>query len=261
MADVVIGPGTFPEGSRVDISERRGDFPVPGSFGKVLKSTKIGSDGATVKGLDEGRYWAVSDEKAVGVTAKDVPAPKKRVEAPTSADPQLTPSFASTGVTIVTGPRGTTVNDKLTETPVLKHDEANPHLNQASVGEKVPQRSNTALGEATPVDPGEPQPKPRQEDVRKGVDQRSDTETGEASVVSDDAGPSKQEDAKKSLKQRSATESGEQTPIGSAEPRGTASNPDSREVAAGERPTDEKPAKRASSVKPAAAKSLKQPKK
>jgi hypothetical protein len=55
--------------------------------------------------------------------------------------------------------------------------------------------------------------------------------------VSEDAGPQRQEDASKNLQQRSSTETGEQTPIGSAEPRGTSSNPDSREQAAGERPT------------------------
>lgn len=232
-----------------------GDFPVPGAFGPVVKSGKQGQDGVVLKGVDEGRYWAVCDERAVGVVAKDQPAPKKRVEAPTSADPQLTPSFIThAGPEIVTGPKGTKVGGRLTEVPIDKGLEPHPHLNQASVSGKTQQRSDTPLGQATPVDPQEPQPKPRQEDVKK-VDQRSDTETGEATPFDGDAGPKRQDDAGKKLAQRSATEDGEQTPIGSAEPRGTSSNPDSREQAAGERPTDEK-----KTAAPAAAKALKKPK-
>jgi hypothetical protein len=178
-----------------------------------------------------------------------------RTPAPTAADLQRTP-VADPGVEIVTGAKGTKVAGRLVEVPVPRGVEPNPHVNQASVPGDVPQRSSTELGQGTPTDPAEPQPKPRQEDVKRGVWQRSDTELGEATPVTDVAGTDRQEDVGASVKQRSSTETGEATPIGSAEPRGTASNPDSREQAAGERPTDAKPSKK--SVKPKAARKVKQ---
>src|SRR5436190_10615208 len=266
MPDVQLAPGHFPAGTKVQIIPRVGDFAA----GTAVKTVQAKDDGVSVKGLDEGRYWAVGDvethvprtggtdkvtqTRSVSFTAKDTPAPRKRTAAPTSADPQLTPSWTLGQPEIITGARGTKVAGRTVEETVQKGIEPHPHLNQASIGGNVPQRSSTVLGQATPTDPSEPQPKPRQEDVKKGTKQRSDTETGEATPITGEAGPEKQEDFKG--KQRSDTETGEATPIGSAEPRGTASNPDSREQAAGERPTDEKVSKKAA-VKPDAAKKLK----
>jgi hypothetical protein len=265
--DVQLAAGHFPAGTKVSIIPRVGDFAA----GTAVKTVQAKDDGVSVKGLDEGRYWAVgeidvyvprtggvdkrSETRSVSFTAKDTPAPRKRTPAPTSADPQLTPSWTLGQPEIVTGARGTKVAGRTVEEPVQRGIEPHPHLNQASIGDSVPQRSSTVLGQATPTDPSEPQPKPRQEDVKKGVKQRSDTETGEATPITGEAGPDKQEDY--SGPQRSDTETGEATPIGSAEPRGTASNPDSREQAAGERPTDEKKTATKKGVKPAAASKLK----
>jgi hypothetical protein len=193
-------------------------------------------------GLDEGqRYWAVGvvdgHERHVGFTAKNPTVTvKKRVEATGRFNPQLVPRVRE-GQVITTGPTGTKVAGRLVEVPLPKHlDEAHPHLNQASVSDSVPQRSATPLGQATPVDPDEVHPKPRQEDVKANVRQKSDTETGEATPIVDEAGPEPQANTRK--RQRSDTEEGEQTPLGTAEPRGTASNPQSTDQAAGVRPTD-----------------------
>ena len=264
MPEVQLAPGHFPAGTKVSILERRGDV----AGGESIKSVKADADGVSVS-LPEGRYFAVGEveqvepgretvtvTRSVAFTAKETPAPRKRTPAPKAADPQLTPS-AVYPTEIVTGPRGTKVAGRLVEEKIAAAHEPHPHLNQASIGENVPQRSSTPLGQATPVDPDEPQPKPRQEDVKKNTPQRSDTETGEATPVTDEVGPVKQEDFKG--KQRSDTETGEATPIGSAEPRGTASNPDSREVAAGERPTDTKKAATKANVTPDAASKIKKP--
>jgi hypothetical protein len=251
---------SWPEGTKVSAVERTGDFF---SAGKAVASTTVSKDGSVqFKNLDVGRYWAVGEvdgaNVVVGFTSKETPAARARTEAPSKADPQRTPT-ASPSVEIVTGPKGTKVAGRLTEVPVQKGVEPHPHVNQASVPGSVPQRSSTALGQGTPVDPDEPQPKPRQQDVRKGTPQRSDTELGEATPITSEAGTDRQEDAPKKLEQRSSTETGEQTPIGSAEPRGTASNPSSYEQAAGERPTDE-PKVTKKSVTPDAAKKLKKSK-
>lgn len=259
MPAVSLGQ-SWPEGTKVHAVERRGDFYAAG---KSVASTTVKKDGTVeFSDLPVGRYWFAGEVNGsnvvVGGTSKETPAARERTAAPKAADPQRTPT-ASPSVEIVTGPKGTKVAGRLTEVPVPRGVEPHPHINQASVPGNVPQRSSTALGQGTPVDPDEPQPKPRQEDVRKGTPQASDTETGEATPVSEDAGPQRQEDAPKRLQQRSSTETGEQTPIGSAEPRGTSSNPDSREQAAGERPTDA-PKVTKKSVKPDVASKLKKTK-
>jgi hypothetical protein len=248
---------SWPEGTKVSAVPKTGDFYAGG---KAVGSTTVKKDGSVVfSDLPVGRYWFAGEVDGANVvvsgSSKETPAAKQRVAAPMSADPQRTP-VASPSVEIVTGPKGTKVAGRLTEVPVPKGVEPHPHINQASVPGNVPQRSSTELGQGTPVDPDEPQPKPRQQDVRKGTQQASDTPLGEATPVSEDAGPQRQEDAAKGLQQRSSTETGEQTPIGSAEPRGTSSNPDSREQAAGERPTDE-PKVTKSGVKPDVASKLK----
>lgn len=233
----------FHDGTKVGAYERTGDlWPGAQALGKPVKTAT--SDGTTVEfsGLDAGvRYWAVGEDgRHVAFTAKNDVASKVRRTPDASFDPQKVPQVRDSYV-ITTGATGTKVAGKLVEVPLPKHlNEAHPHLNQASVGPSVPQRSNTPLGQATPCDPDEPQPKPRQEDVPKRTKQMSATETGEATPIVEEAGPEPQEDASKRLKQRSDTEEGEQTPIGTAEPRGTASNPDSREQAAGVRSTDTK---------------------
>jgi hypothetical protein len=257
VPDAVLSQ-SWPTGTSVKAIKKTGDFYAGGA---AVSSSKVSSDGTvTFKGLDAGRYWAVGEVSdtpvVVSFTAKDVPAARQRTAAPKAADPQLTPT-ASSSVEIVTGPKGTKVAGRLTEVPVPSGVEPHPHVNQASVPGTVPQRSSTPLGQGTPVDPGEPQPKPRQQDVKKGTPQRSDTELGEATPITDEAGVERQEDFKGA--QRSDTETGEATPIGSAEPRGTASNPDSREQAAGERPTDEPRVSR-KAIKPDAAKKLKKAK-
>jgi hypothetical protein len=103
----------------------------------------------------------------VSFTAKDTPAPRQRTAAPTSADPQLTPTWTLDQPEIITGRAGTKVAGRTVEEPVQRGIEPHPHLNQASIGGNVPQRSSTVLGQATPVDPSEPQPKPRQETSRR----------------------------------------------------------------------------------------------
>lgn len=252
MAHDVSLAGHWPAGTKVGAFARTGDSFVGG---RPVKTATVGGDGLVFKALEEGRYFAAPVDEdspgpnAVSFTAKAVPAARARTPAPTSADFSTHPRVLSP--TIITGPKGTKVcaqdadghgmTERFIERPVDRGHEPHPHLNQASISDKVPQRSNTPLGEATPVDPGEPQPKPTQDRVNKGARQRSETVKGEATVVTEDSGPKRQQDAAKDLKQRSRTETGEQTPIGSAEPRGTSSNPDSREQAAGERPTDSKP--------------------
>lgn len=233
---------SFPAGAKVGAYQRTGEeFPGVGALGRAVKTATVDNNSeVSFKGLEDGEYWAVDEDgNRVRFTEKEIAAPKTRVPAPTQVDPQKHP-VADPGVTIVTGARGTKIGGLQVETPIRSHEEPHPHLNQASVAGSVPQRSNTALGQATPVDPDEPQPKPRQDQVKKGTPQMSDTPLGEATPVVPEAGPKPQDEAKKRLKQRSDTEEGEQTPIGSAEPRGTASNPDSREQAAGVRPTDAK---------------------
>lgn len=240
--DVNLAGHSWPVGTKVSAYERTGDSP---SVGSAVKTATVDDKGLTFKGLDEGTYWAVGEghdgsPQSVRFAAKSKNPAKKRTK-PTlneQAIPRATPS-----VEIVTGPKGTKVAGRTVEVPLPKGQEAHPHLNQASVSDSTLQRSSTPLGQATPVDPDEPQPKPRQQDVKRGVKQMSDTPLGEATPIVEEAGPEPQEDAPKRLKQRSDTEEGEQTPIGSAEPRGTASNPDSREAAAGVRRTDEKRAK------------------
>lgn len=253
MPDAVLSQ-SWPTGTKVEAVRKTGEFYAGG---KVEATAKVSPGEVRFENLEEGRYWAVGEVNGANVVvsfwAKEIPAQKKRTEASKSADLSTHPAVLNRE--IVTGPKGTKVSGRLVEEPVQKGVEPHPHLNQASIADSVPQRSQTPLGQATPVDPSEPQPKPRQDQVRKGTKQRSDTELGEATPVSDEAGPAKQEDFKG--QQRSDTETGEATPIGSAEPRGTASNPDSREQAAGERPTDEKTGKK--DVTPDAAKKLKKP--
>lgn len=259
MPDAVLSQ-SWPQGTSVRAIRKTGDFYAGG---KAEATAKVNSDGQVrFTGLDEGRYWAAGEVDGANVvvsfTAKEVPPARARTSAPTKADPQRTPQAFPVGVEITTGPKGTKVAGRLAEVPVPRGVEPHPHINQASVPGNVPQRSSTVLGQGTPVDPSEPQPKPRQEDVKGNVPQASDTETGEAVLVTDDSGPQRQEDSSKRLQQRSDTETGEQTPIGSAEPRGTSSNPDSREQAAGERPTDEKVTK--AGTKPDVASKLKKQK-
>lgn len=247
MAEIRVGAGSgFAAGATVKVYDRTGDhWPGQANLGGVVKSLKVGQDSTgSTSGVDGGRYWVSDGDRFVGVTAKDFPEPKQRTKAPTSADPQKTPS-AFAGVEIHVGPKGTKVGNRVVETkPAPGEVEPQPHVNQATISDKTPQRSATPLGQATPADPDEPQPKPAQADVKKGTLQRSDTEAGEATPISEHAGPQRQEDAKASLRQRSSTDSGEQTPLGSAEPRGSSDNPDSREQAAGERPTGKaKPSK------------------
>jgi hypothetical protein len=247
MPDVKLAQH-FEVGAKVGVWPRSGDlFPGVDLLGKPVKTLTM-SDGAEVKGLDEGRYWAArtdGEQGHVAFTAKDTPAPKQHVAAPTTADPQRTP-LVHGGVEIHVGPRGTKVGGRVIETPIGRGQEAHPSLNQASVGDGVWQRSATPLGQATPVDPGELQPKPSQQDVKKGARQRSATELGESTEIADEAGPIRQEDYKGP--QRSDTETGEATPIGSAEPRGTSVNPSSVEQAEGVRPTDgDKPERSAKS--------------
>jgi hypothetical protein len=206
--DATLGQ-SWPAGTNVKAIRKTGDFYAGGT---AVSSSKVSSDGTvSFKGLDEGRYWAVGEVNdtpvVVSFTAKETPAAKTRVEAPKSADPQRTPQAFPVGVEIQTGPKGTKVAGRLTEEPVGKGVEPHPHINQASVPGTVPQRSNTLLGQGTPVDPGEPQPKPRQQDVKKGTPQRSDTEFGEATPITDEAGVVRQEDFKGA--QRSDTETGE----------------------------------------------------
>lgn len=239
MPDVQLAGGQWPVGTKVSAYERTGDSP---SVGNAVKTATVDDKGLQFKGLDSGLYWAVGEghdgsPQSVRFVAKDGSTPKKRTK-PTLNE-QAIPR-ADPGVEIVTGAKGTKVAGRLTEVPLPRGQEAHPHLNQASVSDSTLQRSSTPLGQATPVDPDEPQPKPRQEDVKKGTPQASDTVTGEATPVVAEAGPDSQDDVGKRTRQRSDTEEGEATPLGSAEPRGTASNPDSREVAAGVRRTDEK---------------------
>lgn len=258
MAGASLSAHPFLQGTRVGAYPRSGDtYPGVDLLGNAESSAT--SDGTEVvfKNLRDGqRYWAVGvvdgNERHKAFTAKpERPDAKVRVEPSGRFNPQLVPRVQP-GVEIVTGATGTKVAGRTVHEPLPKGlDEAHPHLNQASIAGTVPQRSSTPLGQATPVDPGEVHPKPRQEDVKQGVKQMSDTPTGEATPIVSEAGPEPQEDASKRLKQRSDTEDGEQTPIGSAEPRGTASNPQSVEQAAGVRTTDTKKAATKAAVKAA----------
>jgi hypothetical protein len=233
--------GHFEDGSKVGVFERTGDFwPGRAALGSPVATSKVesGSSHVTFRGLENGRYWAASTgkddpDRGVAFTVKDVPAARKRQAAASRGNPQAVP--ASRHQEIVTGATGTRWMGRVVHTPVEKGVEPHPSLNQASVSEGTQQRSATPLGQATPTDPDEPQPHPTQESVRKGTWQRSDTGAGEAEPVGD--GVQRQEDFEGP--QRSDTERGEATPIGSGQPRGTDVNPDSRERAVGDRPTDE----------------------
>lgn len=252
--DATLGQ-SWPEGTTVKAVRRTGDFYASG---RSEASAKVSKDGSvTLKDLDPGPYWAVGEVSGANVvvsfTAKETPRARARTEAPTRADAQLTP-VASPSVEIVEGAKGTKVAGRLTEVPIPKDHEPHPHVNQASVPKGTPQRSDTPLGEGTPVDPGEPQPKPRQDQVKAKTWQRSDTELGEATPIPNEVWV-RQEDVKSGTPQRSDTPTGEAVVIGSAAPRGTSSNPDSREQATGERPTDEVPSK--GSQKPDVASKLK----
>jgi hypothetical protein len=80
-----------------------------------------------------------------------------------------------------------------------------PKPDQGSVKKGTVQRSQTPLGEATPVDPGETVPDARQEDTRGA--QRSQTETGQATPKPRTRSKRKQQEARDSSvsKARGAT--------------------------------------------------------
>jgi hypothetical protein len=243
MPDVTLR--SFPVGAKVKLHRRHGDEFVPGSVGKDVSSATVDKHSNVKLSADPGEYWATDGEShaAVFIADKDGGVPRHPAETPAQTHPQTIQPRV-----IVEGPRGTAVvnegaGDRVVhEKPSAGEVEPAPHAHQASLDAKTPQRSSTALGQATPTVPSEPQPKPRQEDVGDKTPQRSDTETGEASLVGDeDAQPAlRQEDVKGNVKQRSDTETGEASRVGLAEPRGTASNPTSLEQASGDRPTDAK---------------------
>jgi hypothetical protein len=95
--------------------------------------------------------------------------------------------------------------------------EVAPGPAQHQVPEGTVQRSDTPLGFATPVDPGEVLPYPAQRDTGKSDVQRSDTEAGQATPIPP-AHPERQEDVQDGeLLQRSDTPHGVTTPIPSGD--------------------------------------------
>ncbi|MGZ6031730.1 MAG: hypothetical protein ACXWNS_08235 [Isosphaeraceae bacterium] len=236
MPDVKLAQGVFPEGSKVVAVPRTGDHFAGGD---PVASAKVDArDGIVFKDLEVGPYWLTDEDGSSAVAFSSEHKPEEPVyTAPQneSIDWSTVPAVGDTQIT--TGAKGTKVAGRLVHAVPESHDVPAPNANQASISGKVPQRSATPLGEATPVDPGEVQPKPRQDEVKEGTQQRSDTELGEAAPLSPAAGPVRQEDF--DGPQRSATETGEATPLDSAEPRGTAINPSSSEQAAGVRSVPE----------------------
>jgi hypothetical protein len=162
---------------------------------------------------------------------------------------------------IVTGPRNTTSLRQHTEQdsgvnrPTPKEeieDEPQPAGKQTDAFKNQAQRSATPFGAATPKPADEPQPKPRQEDVPEGTPQRSSTLHGEATPVdpTDDIAQSQAEEPEG--EQRATGEEGEVFSKQDAGPRGTPTNPSSKEQAAGVRSTTKQTKKSSKNPAPAA---------
>jgi hypothetical protein len=156
---------------------------------------------------------------------------------------------------IVTGPRNTTSLRQHTEqdsgvnreTPKEEVEaEPQPAGKQTDAFKNQAQRSATPFGAATPKPADEPQPKPRQEDVPEGAPQRSSTPHGEATPVD------VEEEDRSEEPQRVEGDEGESFPKADAGPRGTPTNPSSKEQAAGVRSTTKQTKKSSKNPAPAA---------
>jgi hypothetical protein len=217
--------GRFPEGAKLRVYARLSDTFGPAA-GDPVKGVSVDKDGGvSVSGLVDGApYWLADAEsgRAISFTAKESAG---KVQSPLS---QLTearggPVSAAPGrntePNVITGARGSG-HIKARHQPVLLSEdrqvrdaEPQPHVAQQDV-KGVPQRSDTAFGQATPTDPGESQPRVSQDEVPKRAKQRSDTELGEATLVPEgEVEPFvAQGDVPRGTRQRSDTE------LGSAEP-------------------------------------------
>jgi hypothetical protein len=212
----------WPAGTKLSVQHRITDSYMPNA--EVVKSVSVPKDGElSVSGLEEGwQYWLASDDRQVAFTAKEAQQrPVSALAAQTEAlgGPASAAPGRATEPNVITGARKSSDVRARHQSVLLDEDrkvvdpEPQPHVNQLDA--KGPQRSDTAFGEATPVDPKEIQPRPGQEDVGKRTPQRSDTEFGEATPVArDEVEPFiSQEDVPKGVRQRSDTELGQAEPV------------------------------------------------
>jgi hypothetical protein len=196
--------GRFPAGERVRLVPRNSDtFHPPGvavSTAKVDKTSEV-----TFGGLDEGATFWVAAEidgswRSAAVTAKVPASPKLRMDRPTSEEAKPAQ------------------RERQVEPPDTKPSKGEtmpaPHMRQQDVPKGTVQRSDTPLGQATPVEPDEFQPKVPQSAVKAGTVQRSDTPHGEATPIPPgelDVEPAPAQDDVKGL-QLSDTPEGTATP-------------------------------------------------
>lgn len=202
--------GRFPADTRVRLVPRNSDFFNPP--GNAVATAKVGKDSVvTFGGLEDGEaFWVAAevDEqwRSAAVTAKVPVAPKKRQDRPSTEEAAPAP------------PRSPEIELDDTKLPKGETDPA-PHMRQQDVPKGTVQRSDTPLGQATPIPAGEHSPTVPQSAVKKGTVQRSDTPFGEATPIPPgelDVAPAPAQDDMKGL-QRSDTPEGTAAP----KPRGT----------------------------------------
>jgi hypothetical protein len=215
MATVTLTPGgRFPEGEKVRLVPRVGDWYAPG--GEGVAEAKVGPQGAEFENVEPGWYYAVAEvdgvERAVAVTAKDddgtLPARTPQASTDTPRKPAEMAQFhpqPGSNREVITGARSSMdlkfrkgaseaekakiVNTAIPAAHVPVEDEdaedhPAPGAKQADAVD-VPQRSATPVGTATPVTyAGEKlQPHPSQDDIDPNQPQRSATQSGEATPV------------------------------------------------------------------------------